>query len=105
MHVDEYILIASALLAGGLGASLMARRLRLPSLLLFLGLGMAVGSDGAGWIEFNDYELARGIGVIALSLILFEGGLSAGFAEIRPVLRPAIGLALLGTLATAVITG
>jgi cell volume regulation protein A len=103
--VDEYILIASALLAGGLGASLMARRLRLPSLLLFLALGMAVGSDGAGWIKFDDYELARGIGVIALSLILFEGGLSAGFAEIRPVLRPAIGLALLGTLATAVITG
>ena len=105
MHVDEYILIASALLAGGLGASLMARRLRLPSLLLFLALGMAVGSDGTGWIEFDDYELARGIGVIALSLILFEGGLSAGFQEIRPVLRPAIGLALLGTLATAVITG
>jgi potassium/hydrogen antiporter len=105
LHVDEYILIASALLAGGLGASLMARRLRLPSLLLFLALGMAVGSDGTGWIKFDDYELARGIGVIALSLILFEGGLSAGFSEIRPVLRPAIGLAFLGTLGTAVITG
>jgi cell volume regulation protein A len=105
LHVGEYILVASALLAGGLGASLMARRLRLPSLLLFLALGMIVGSDGTGWIDFDDYELARGIGVIALSLILFEGGLSAGFAEIRPVLRPSIGLAFLGTLGTAVITG
>jgi cell volume regulation protein A len=66
---------------------------------------MLVGSDGAGWISFNDYELASDIGVIALGLILFEGGLSAGFAEIRPVLRPAIGLALVGTVATAAITG
>ena len=49
---------------------------------------MAVGSDGLGWIEFNDYELARTIGIVALALILFEGGLTAGFDEIRPVLRP-----------------
>ena len=35
---------------------------------------MAIGSDGLGWIDFNDYELARTIGVIALALILFEGG-------------------------------
>jgi cell volume regulation protein A len=103
--VGEYILVASALLAGGLGASLMARRLRLPGLLLFLALGMAIGSDGAGWIQFDDYELARGIGVIALALILFEGGLTAGFGEIRPVLRPVILLAIVGTLATALITG
>jgi cell volume regulation protein A len=105
VHVGELILIAAAMLAGGLGASLMARRLRLPSLLLFLGLGMAVGSEGTGWIHFDDYELARAVGVVALALILFEGGLATGFREIRPVLRPAIGLALVGTLATAVIVG
>jgi cell volume regulation protein A len=105
VHVGELILIAAAMLAGGLGASLMARRLRLPSLLLFLGLGMAVGSEGTGWIHFDDYNLARTVGVIALALILFEGGLATGFREIRPVLRPAVGLALLGTLATAVIVG
>jgi potassium/hydrogen antiporter len=105
VHVGELILVASALLAGGLGASLMARRLRLPGLLLFLGLGMAVGSDATGWIHFNDYELTRTIGVIALALILFEGGLAAGFDEIRPVLRPALGLAFLGTLVTAIVTG
>jgi potassium/hydrogen antiporter len=99
------ILVAGALLAAGLGASLVAERLRLPGLVLFLGVGMAVGSDGAGWIEFDNYELARRIGVIALALILFEGGLSAGFAEIRPVLRPAISLAIVGTVGTAVITG
>ena len=48
---------------------------------------MAIGTDGLGWIDFNDYELARTIGVVALALILFEGGLTAGFEEIRPVLR------------------
>ena len=104
----ELILVAGALLAAGIAASLLAARIRLPGLLLFLGLGMLVGSDGTGWIEFGrtqeDYELARSIGIVALALILFEGGLTAGFDEIRPVLRPALGLALLGTFVTAGIT-
>jgi cell volume regulation protein A len=66
---------------------------------------MAVGSDGLGWIDFSDYELARTIGVIALALILFEGGLSVGFGEVRPVLGASLGLAIPGTLVTAAITG
>ncbi len=105
MSDGELILVAGALLAAGIAASLLAQRVRLPGLLLFLGLGMLIGSDGLGWIDFSDYELARRIGIVALALILFEGGLIAGFAEIRPVLRPALMLALLGTVLTAVITG
>jgi cell volume regulation protein A len=105
MNDGELILITGALLAGGLIASFVAVRLRVPSLVLFLGLGMAVGSDGTGWIDFNDYELARTVGVIALALILFEGGLATGFGEISPVLRASLSLALLGTLVTAVIAG
>src|SRR3954470_23441321 len=101
----ELILVAGALLAAGIAASLLAQRIRLPGLLLFLGLGMAMGSDGLGWIDFSDYELARRIGIVALALILFEGGLLAGFAEIRPVLRPSLMLAVIGTVLTAVITG
>jgi potassium/hydrogen antiporter len=101
----ELILVAGALLAGGIAASLLAARLKLPGLILFLALGMAIGSEGTGWIDFNDYELARTIGVIALALILFEGGLASGYQEIRPVLRPALSLAVLGTTATAVLTG
>ena len=69
----ELILVAGALLAAGIGAALLAARLRLPGLVLFLALGMAIGSDGVGWIDLNNYELARTIGVIALALILFEG--------------------------------
>jgi cell volume regulation protein A len=104
----ELILVAGALLAAGIAASLLAARVRLPGLLLFLGVGMLVGSDGTGWIDFGrtqeDYELARTIGIVALALILFEGGLTAGFEEIRPVLRPALGLAVVGTFVTAGIT-
>ncbi len=105
MTDGELILVAGALLAGGIAASLVASRVRLPGLILFLALGMVIGSDGTGWIDFNDYELTRTIGIVALTLILFEGGLSAGFEEIRPVLRPAVALALLGTFLTAAITG
>ena len=103
--MGQTVLIAGGLMAFALFASFLASRIRVPGLVLFLAIGMAVGSDGLGWISFGDYSLARDVGLIALALILFEGGLAAGVAEIRPVLRPAIALATLGTLATAAITG
>ena len=105
MGDGELILATGALLATALAASLLAGRLRVPGLVLFLGVGMLIGSDGLGWIHFDDHELARTVGIIALSLILFEGGLTAGFQEIRPVLGSALSLATLGTVATAVIAG
>ena len=104
-HEGLYILAAGGLLALGLVASLAAGRLRIPGLVLFLGVGMALGSDALDVIAFDDYDLARTIGVIALALILFEGGLAAGFPEIRPVLGSAVSLATIGTLLTALITG
>jgi cell volume regulation protein A len=85
--------------------ALLADRLRVPGLLLFLGLGMLAGSQGIGGIHFDDAELARTLGTIALVLILFEGGLTAGWSEIRPVLRTAASLATIGTAITAVIAG
>ena len=66
---------------------------------------MLVGSDGLGLIHFDDFVVAEAVGVVALALILFEGGLTAGWGEIRPVLRPAIALAVPGTLITALVTG
>jgi cell volume regulation protein A len=105
MADGELILVAGALLAAGLAAALLASRLRVPSLVLFLAVGMAIGTDGTGWIDFSDYELARTIGIIALALILFEGGLTSGLIEIRPVLGSALSLALIGTILTAALTG
>jgi cell volume regulation protein A len=99
------ILITGGLLIAGLLATVAAGRLRVPGLVLFIGVGMAIGSDGMGWIDFADYELARTIGVVALALILFEGGLSVGFGELRPVLGASLALAIPGTLLTAAISG
>jgi cell volume regulation protein A len=104
-HDAELILIAGALLAAGILGALLADRVRIPGLLLFLGLGMLAGSEGIGGIEFNDTELARTLGTIALVLILFEGGLTAGWSEIRPVLGTAASLATIGTAVTAGLAG
>jgi potassium/hydrogen antiporter len=99
----ELILVAGALLAAGIAAAKVADRVRVPGLLLFVGLGMLVGSDGPGGVEFDDAELTRTLGTIGLVLILFEGGLSAGWREIRPVIGTAASLALVGTALTAAI--
>jgi cell volume regulation protein A len=100
-----FVLVSGVLVAGTLAASIVADRLRLPALVLFLGVGMAAGSDGAGWIHFDDYDVARQIGTLALSLILFEGGLNTTLGDLRPVLRPAVSLAVVGTVVTAALTG
>ena len=105
--MDDYelILVAGLLLAAGLAAAKVADRVRVPGLLLFLGLGMLIGSEGLGGVDFDDAELTRTLGTIGLILILFEGGLTAGWNEIRPVLGTAVSLATVGTIGTAVISG
>ena len=109
MEDGSLILVAGALLALGIAASLVAGRVRVPGLVLVLAVGMLVGSDVLGLIEFGDsiedVELARSVGIVALALILFEGGLAAGWGEIRPVLGASLSLATVGTVATAAIVG
>ena len=102
MDDGQLILAGGALLSAGLLASFVAVRVRVPSLVLFLGVGMIIGSL---WIDFDNYELARSVGIVALALILFEGGLNSGFLEIRPVLPSALSLAVVGTVLTAVLAG
>jgi len=103
--MGSLILIAGLLTAAALAASLLAGRLRIPGLLLFLGIGMAIGSDGLGWVAFDDYELARDIGIVALAVIIFEGGLGTRSSELRPVMWSALSLSILATILTALITG
>jgi cell volume regulation protein A len=104
VDVGIVALAVGALLAAGIAASLLAGRLRLPGLVLVLVLGMVIGSDGLGWINFGDYDAAQAAAIMALALILYEGGLSSGWAEIRPVIGVSIALATIGTLITAGIT-
>src|SRR5882724_3543352 len=104
-HDAILILIAGVLLAAGIAGALLADQVRVPALLLFLGLGMLAGSEGIGGIHFDNAGLARTLGTIALVLILFEGGLTAGWSEIRPVLGTAASMATIGTGITACVAG
>jgi len=103
-HDAELILAAGVLLAAGTAGALLADRVRVPGLLLFLALGMFAGLELTG-IGLDDAEIGRTLGTIALVLILFEGGLTSGWREIRPVLGTAASLATVGTLVTAAVAG
>lgn len=103
-HDAELILLAGVMLAAGVAGALLAERVRVPGLLLFLGLGMVAGLVLTG-VGLDDAEIGRTLGTVALVLILFDGGLTSGWREIRPVLGTAASLATVGTLATAVLAG
>lgn len=102
---ESALAVAAALLLAGVLASKVAARLGVPAVLLFLGLGMLAGSEGIGRIEFDDFELARTVGTIALVYILFAGGLDTRWREVRPVLGPGLALATVGVVVSAVVTG
>ncbi|WP_099042333.1 potassium/proton antiporter [Mycobacterium neglectum] len=97
------------LLAGGLVllasivATRAASRVGLPSLLLFLGVGVIVGEDGLG-LHFDNYLLADHLGTIALAIILVEGGLTTRFSDVRKVLAPAGALATVGVGVSMAVT-
>lgn len=99
--VDPSVLLVGTLLLLGVIASGLAGRLRIPSLLLFLGLGMLVADDGLALIRFDDAGLAQNIATVALVLILFEGGLGTEPAAFRTAGVPAGLLATIGVVITA----
>lgn len=99
------LLVGAALLFIGLLLGSLSPRLGVPSLLVFLVVGMAAGTDGFGGIEFNDFELAYLVSNIALAVILLDGGLRTRFSTFRVSLRPALTLATIGVVLTAVTVG
>jgi cell volume regulation protein A len=86
-------------------ASPLPGRIGVPALLVFLGLGMAAGSEGLGGIPFEDHALAFRLGCVALALILFDGGLNTPVATLRRVAAPAAALATAGVVLTALLVG
>jgi potassium/hydrogen antiporter len=105
VDVGTILLLVGAILAGSILVALGAVRVGVPSLVAFLALGMLLGSDGPGGIEFEDAELARTVGIIGLAAILYEGGLSTSWRRLRGVAVPAALLSTAGVVATAVLTG
>lgn len=101
---ENILLIGSVLLFVSLVVGKTGYRFGVPALLLFLLVGMLFGSDGLG-IQFNNPGQAQFIGMIALSIILFSGGMDTKMTEIRPVLREGVVLATAGVFITAFITG
>lgn len=95
---------ASALLLASVLAS-KAARVGIPALLLFLGVGMLAGSDGPGGIHFDNPSAAQAMGVVALTFILFGGGLTTRWEDVRPVAVRGAVLATIGVLITAGLTG
>ena len=105
MDEGTLLLIVGAILAASILVALGASRTGVPSLVAFLALGMLLGSDGPGGIDFDDAELARTVGVIGLAAILFEGGLSTSWRRLRQVAVPAALLSTIGVAVTTVLTG
>ncbi len=103
--VNTVIFVGAALIVIGIFSSLVATRFGAPLLLVFLVLGMLAGEDGPGGIVFNDYQATYLFGMIALSVILFDGGLRTRLAAFRGVLAPSVTLATVGVLISASITG
>ena len=79
MNVGLLLLAVGGVLAVSVVVALGAARVGVPFLVVFLGLGMLLGSDGPGGIHFDDVELARTVGIVGLAAILFEGGLSSSW--------------------------
>ena len=101
---ENFLLISSVLLFLSIVAGKTGYRFGVPALLIFLGVGMVFGSEGFG-LQFSSFKQAQFIGMTALSVILFSGGMDTKSSEIRPILLEGIILSTLGVLLTAVITG
>lgn len=101
---ENSLLIGSILLFVSIVVGKTGYRFGVPALLLFLVVGMLFGSDGLG-LQFNNAKEAQFIGMVALSIILFSGGMDTKFTEIRPILSPGIVLSTVGVLLTALFTG
>ena len=100
---ENILLVGSILLFVSIVVGKTGYRFGVPALLLFLVVGMAFGSDGLGF-QFHSAQTAQFIGMVALSIILFSGGMDTKFTEIRPILTPGIVLSTVGVLLTALFT-
>lgn len=95
----SFLLIACVLM------SKLTGRIGIPTLLVFIGIGMLAGSEGIGGIIFDDHGLAQTIGIISLVLILFSGGLDTEWKAVRPYIPQGVSLATFGVIITCALVG
>ena len=104
MSLEFIMLLGSVLFFISMVVGKAGHKFGIPVLLLFLGVGMIFGQDGFG-LNFENIQTAQIIGTVALSIILFSGGLDTKFFEIKPIIFPGVVLATLGVVLTALFTG
>lgn len=104
LQIELVLLVGAFLFFFSILAGKASSKFGVPALLLFLSVGMIAGSDGLG-VQFENIQVAQTIGMVALCIILFSGGMDTKFEEIRPIIKPGVLLATVGVLLTAVITG
>ncbi len=103
--LNIFLLIGTGLMFTGLLLGSLSARFGVPSLLIFLVVGMVAGEDGLGGIEFDDFSTAYVIGNIALAVILLDGGLRTRLSTFKLGLRPALSLATFGVAISAALVG
>jgi len=103
LSIELFLLIASILLFFSLMIGKAGSKYGVPTLLLFLLIGIIAGSDGLG-LQFSSPRITQYIGVMALNIILFSGGMDTHLSEIKPIVLKGIALATIGVLLTALLT-
>lgn len=98
---ENILLIGSILVFISVLAGKTSFRLGIPTLVLFLAVGMLAGSDGLGKISFDNPGIAQFIGIVALNFILFSGGFETDWSSVKPVFAQALSLSVLGVILTA----
>jgi cell volume regulation protein A len=105
ISVESLLLIFSILILLSIGIARLFDNLGVPTLVIFIVVGMLAGSEGIGGIYFDNARLAQAVGIISLVFILFSGGLETDWAKTKRVVKPAFSLATLGVFLTAVALG
>ncbi|ARI78202.1 potassium/proton antiporter [Halobacillus mangrovi] len=100
LESNQFIMLVALLLIISIVVTKFSSRLGVPSLVLFIAVGMIVGSDGLGFLYFDNPEIAQLVGVFALIVILFEGGMLTKWNDIRSVIGPSVTLATAGVVLT-----
>ena len=103
--IDVIFIVFSTLVILSILTIKLSNRFGIPSLVLFLAIGMLAGSDGLGVISFDNPSLVRSLGITALVLILFSGGLDTEWSAIRPIVWQGVSLSTIGVLITALLIG